>query len=83
VPIFWVSASRNFSDLYTILSWFDKYLAEQSTETQLFLIYFFETCLVKHEQEGGNWKVIENLKKELREKGKSEEEINEIIERGH
>jgi len=48
-----------------------------------FFIYFFETCLVKHEQEGGNWKVIENLKKELREKGKSEEEINEIIERGH
>lgn len=76
-------APRNFSNLNTILSWFDKYLAEQSKETQLFLIHFFETCLVKYEQEGGNWKVIEDLKQELRAKGKSEEQINEVITRGH
>ena len=79
----YLTAPRNFSNLNTTLSWFDKYIAEQSQETQLFLITFFETCLVRYEQEGGNWKVIEDLKKELREKGKSEEEINEVIARGH
>ena len=76
-------APRNFSNLNTTLSWFDKYIVEQSKETQLFLSYFFETCLVQYEQDGGNWKTIENLKQELREKGKLEEEINEIIARGH
>ena len=45
---------RNFSDLNTILSWFDKYLSEESKDTQLILRDFFEKCLIQYELDRGN-----------------------------
>jgi cysteinyl-tRNA synthetase len=78
-----LTAPRNFSTLNRTISWVDRYFEGESWATQQYLREFLETCLIIYEQYGGYMKVIQELKNELRAKGKSEEEIQETIERGH
>jgi hypothetical protein len=77
-----LTAPRNFSTLNRTISWVDRYFEGESWATQQYLREFIETCLIIYEQ-NGDMRVILELKNGLRAKGKTEEEIQETIERGH
>jgi hypothetical protein len=78
-----LTAPRNFSTLNRTISWVDRYFEGESSATQQYLREFIENCLIIFEQNGGYMRVILELKNELLTKGKTEEEIQETIERGH
>lgn len=74
---------RNFSDFNRTVSYFDRYISEETEEHHPHLITFMERCMIIYEQKGGVTTVVNILRRELKEKGKTEQEINETIARGH
>ena len=72
---------NNYYDLHTILSWFDIFLLDEDIHTQKIITDFIERCLYLYEQEGGAAKVISDIKSELAQSRKFDQEIEEMMKK--